>query len=116
MEKAPLISMTQRIIQDMDNLALRLQDFLVDNGAVPEDASLTSLINAFEKLQVVAPNKNYTHFVLNEQGYIIGKNKFGDIAVIESELPPDITRGYYKIENKKVVLDENKRQQLWEVS
>ncbi len=115
MAKNSLTTLSERIVRDIDDLALKLQKFLVENGVTPSDSKITSLVESFNKLNVLKPSVEYIHFTLGEGGYISGEQPFG--AVVEKqELPADIFRGYYKVEDKKIVLDEEQRHKLWEVS
>ena len=115
MGKNTLTKLTERIVRDMDDLALKLQKYLVENGVTPSDSKITSLVESFNKLNVIKPDTEYIHFTISEEGYISGEEKFGAI-VEKQELPADIFRGYYKVEDKKIVLDEEQRHKLWEVS
>lgn len=115
MGKNTLTKLTERIVRDMDDLALKLQKFLVANGVTPSDSKITSLIESFEHLNIIKPGEKYIHFTISKDGYISGEGEFGAI-VEKQELPADIFRGYYKVENKKIVLDEQQRHKLWEVS
>lgn len=115
MAKITLTTLSEQIVRDVDDLALKLQTFLIENGVIPKDSKLSSLVEKFEELNIIKPDTEYIHFSLNKEGFITGNEKFG--AVVEKQtLPADIYRGYYKVENKKIVLDEQQRQKLWEVS
>ena len=115
MGKNSLTKLTERIVRDMDDLALKLQKYLVENGVTPSDSKITSLVESFEKLNVIKPDTEYIHFTISKEGYISGEEEFGAI-VEKQELPADIFRGYYKVEDEKIVLDEEQRHKLWEVS
>jgi hypothetical protein len=115
MAKITLTTLSEQIVRDVDDLAAKLQKFLVANGVKPKNSKLSSLIEAFDEINIIKPDLNYIHFTLNKDGYIVGTEKFGAVAQVD-ELPADIFRGYYKVENSKLVLDEKQRQKLWEVS
>lgn len=116
MAKFTLTTLSEQIVRDMDDLAMKLQTFLLEHGVKPSDSKLSSLVKSFNDLNVIVPGKKYYHFEINKEGYIKDFSQFG--AAIESKetLPVDITRGYYRVEDGKIVLDEKQRQKLWEVS
>lgn len=115
MGKAKIGKLQDKIVKDIDELAANLQKFLIEGGVKPEDSKLTSLVKAFERLLVIAPQKEYHHFITNKDGFIIDVETFGAVIEKDGELPPDIFRGYYKIVEGKLVLDEAQRRKLWEV-
>lgn len=116
MEKFTLTTFSEQIVRDMDDLAMKLQTFLLEHGVKPSDSKLSSLVKSFDNLNIIIPEKEYYHFKLSKEGYIKEFTEFGAVVESNQELPSDVTRGYYKVEDGKIVLDEKQRQKLWEVS
>lgn len=116
MAKHKITTLSEQIVLDLDSLAKKIQVFLIERGVTPKDSRLSSLVQALEDLNIIVPSKEYYHFRLDKNGFIKEVGDFGGIAEKKQALPVDVTRGYYKIENGKIVLDEAQRQKLWEVS
>lgn len=92
----------------------KLHQFLVDSGVQPDEKKLGTLLDDLNKIRVLVPTKKYFGVYLDDMGYI--KN----ISIIDElfeaqELPEDIFKGYYRIdEHGKLIRDDVKRAQLWE--
>lgn len=116
MAKFTLTTLSEQLVRDMDDLAMKLQTFLLEHGVKPSDSKLSSLVKAFDDLNIIIPGKEYYHFEISKDGYIKDFAEFGAVVQSDQVVPVDVTRGYYKVEGGKIVLDEKQRQKLWEVS
>jgi hypothetical protein len=116
MAKHKVTTLSEQLVLDLDALAKKIQVFLIEHSVKPKDSRLSSLIEALEDLNIIIPGVQYHHFTLDTKGYITDIGNFGNIVEKTEVLPVDVTRGYYKIQNGKIVLDEKQRQKLWEVS
>lgn len=116
MAQHKITTLSEQLVLDLDSIAKKIQVFLIEHGVTPNDSRLSSLVKSLEDLNIIVPTKEYYHFRLDKNGFIREVGDFGGIVEKKETLPVDITRGYYKIENGKIVLDEAQRQKLWEVS
>lgn len=108
------ISLSEMIIKDIDAIALELQKFLLENEIKPIDSRISSLVKEIERLKVMKKTMKYAGLIFDSNGYIVKVVRIGDFMPI-SELPSDISGGYYKLKNGKIVLDEERQRQLEEV-
>lgn len=110
----PKVDLIQLMISDIDEYSKRLRKFLIQNGIEANKLNLNELINAVLKLKTKLSTKTYNALTFDENGYVIGINRMDDF-VEKEQVPFDATYGYYKFENNKFVLDEERQRQIDEV-
>lgn len=100
------------ISEELDYLLNELIKFLNDCGIELTSKTFNSAIRKLQEVIAIRKEKSYIGLTLNDLGYV---RKFNEIdTIIEKQnLPEDILRGYYKIENGKIVLDERMKEKLW---
>lgn len=108
------ITLADIITKDLTKISLDLQKFLISSGVTPKSSKITDLIDAIKDLKVMYENKSYLGLIFDENKYIIRVVGIGDFIAREN-VPSDIAEGYYKLINGKLVLDEQRKNQLEEV-
>lgn len=107
-------SILEKLINDLEIINNKLYHFLVDCGVQPKDRKLSTLVELLDDILVIKSNKQYLGIQTNKQGYVT------DIIVIDGVLeytpmPDDVKKGYYKLIDNKLVVDEKMKVKLWEV-
>ena len=95
-----------------------LKEFLLLNDVEIESDTLYSLVSEMvEKVKVFKHSGEYHYFKTNEEGYVVDHRHIeGGITDRKFEVPEDIAKGYYKLNNQgKIIKDENKEMELWKV-
>ena len=101
------------LVEKVENIRGVLKDILDDHNIPYMDTKLSTLLESFKQLRTIKPNRRYIAVELNELGYI--KNLIEtDIIADPMPIPEDILRGYYKVVDGKIVLDEARKSILWE--
>ena len=104
---------TQVVFREIKKLNKTLHEFLLSCGVTPKDGKLSTLIKELNNIVAIKPGIEYIHLKTNSQGYITSFEELGDVLQ-KTKIPADITRGYYKLENGKIVADELMKRKLWE--
>lgn len=94
-------------INDINSLSNELINFLEICGVpvLNKDISFKELIGKLKKIVAVRKDKKYYGVEVNELGYIESVISIDGILE-KTDLPVDITAGYYKYENGNFTLDE----------
>lgn len=108
------VSILEKLINDLEIINNKLYHFLVDCGVHPNDRKLSTLVGLLDDILVIKGNKKYLGVQTNKQGYVT------DVIVIDGVLeytpmPDDVEKGYYKLIDNKLVVDEKMKVKLWEV-
>lgn len=101
-----------KIEEELTEIIQDLEKFLNECNVEVSSKTLYSMIRGLDKIIAIRKGKSYIGVTLNSNGYVQKINKI-DTIVAEQELPTDILRGYYKIEDGKLILDEQMREKLW---
>lgn len=104
---------TQAVHRQVKKLAKALHEYLLSCGVIPKDGKLSTLIAEVDNIKAIKPGIEYIHLKVNKNGYITQFEDFGDV-IEKIQVPADITRGYYKVVDGKLVVDELMRRKLWE--
>lgn len=110
----PKVDIVQLMMADIEEYTKKLRVFLIDNDINAYTLPLGGLISSITKLKTKLKSKDYVSFLYDDNGYIIRVNVMDDF-VETSLVPDDVTQGYYKFENNKFVLDEERQRQIEEV-
>lgn len=107
-------SILEKLINDLEIINNKLYHFLVDCGVQPNDRKLSTLVGLLDDILVIKRNKQYLGVQTNKQGYVT------DVIVIDgvleyTSMPDDVKKGYYKLIDNKLVVDEKMKVKLWEV-
>ena len=100
------------ILQDLSKLLADMNIYLYENGIKERVEDLADILVVLNKLRVLKPSQNYLGVTLDSNGYIIDINKLHDF-VLEQDVPEDVLRGYYKIQNGVLYLDKERQALLW---
>jgi hypothetical protein len=106
-----MIKAMNLVLDDVEKIIERFSAILEGHGIELESKSLTKLIERVEDLKTMCPNKEYVGLVTDRNGYIIKAFELADFVELK-DFPKDFTRGYYKYEEGKFVLDEQRKRQL----
>lgn len=109
------------VLKEVDNFADQVAAFIESHGVAVNGKNFQTILNALKKLQlkqegknylILDENKEYVSVETDKNGYILLYNNMDTIAE-KNKIPQDINRGYYKIKNNKIVLDEKRKRMLW---
>ena len=96
----------------------KLQDalfaFLRKNKVQVPDKKMETLIQALQNIQTIIPGTEYVTVDRNSAGYIEGFTIADGVSARVDEVPEDLNRGYYKMdESGRFILDDEKRERYW---
>lgn len=100
------------ILQDLSKLLADINIYLYENGIKERVEDLADILVVLNKLRVLKPSQNYLGVTLDSNGYIVDINSLHDF-VLEQDVPEDVLRGYYKIQNGVLYLDKERQALLW---
>ena len=100
------------ILQDLSKLLADINIYLYENGIKERVEDLADILVVLNKLRVLKPSQNYLGVTLDSNGYIVDINSLHDF-VLEQDVPEDVLRGYYKIQNGLLYLDKERQALLW---
>ena len=107
-----LIVEHQALLDTVKGASHYLTAVLIENGYQTSNIELKALISDINKLKIIKPNEQYTHYDINYSGYVIGSSDYGSI-LLSGDKPVDYDKGYWKITDGKWELDEIKYNQFW---
>ena len=113
------VAKSQEIIelkQAREQARIALTAILKDYGYNTPNVELKALIDDILKLTIIKPTYQYHLLSFNEDGYINGIDKIdnNDLVInLLSNIPSDLTKGYYKYENGQIIKDERKYNEEW---
>lgn len=102
----------QEISDELELMKNKIESFLKDCNIEVTSKTFWSMLKKLDEVIAVRKDKSYIGVTLNDRGYVTTINSI-DTIIDEQELPMDILRGYYKIENGKLVVDELMKDKLW---
>lgn len=114
MGKIPLNGVTSKMIIDYKNVSEKLKKFLLENGIQTEDEKVSNMLPKLDLIRVKKVTEDYRALVTDENGYIIKAIPFEDF-VVNKNIPVDVEKGYYKLENGEIVIDYQRQRQIEEV-
>lgn len=100
------------ILQMIEEHLTELTYYLNKNGRPEKLYKLSEVMEALNKLKVFKANEEYLGFTLDSDGYVKTHYKLNDFT-LQQEVPYDISRGYYRIEDGKLVLDKERKELIW---
>lgn len=100
------------ILQDLSKLLADVNIYLYTNGIKERVDDLSDILVVLNKLRVLKPSQNYLGVTLDSNGYIVDIAPLHDF-VLEQDVPSDILRGYYKIQDGLLYLDKERQALLW---
>ena len=90
-----------------------LYHFIISCGITPKDRKLSTLTELLKEVKVLKPKINYVAYATNDYGYISDAVTMKTFTQIE-EMPKDILRGYYRVDEKgNLVIDHARKSVLW---
>ena len=104
--------------KDVGHSISTLIAFLKGKGYNTPNIDLNALIEDLECLVTINPNKEYSVYHKNADGYVIGRSVvFSNDTILEdNERPDDYDKGYWRISDTgKWVLDEELFKMMWRV-
>jgi hypothetical protein len=90
-----------------------LYNFLVSCGLKPKDKQLSTLTEALKEVKALKPTVQYIAYQINGNGFV---DKAIDMVTFTevNDVPKDILRGYYKVDEKgNLVIDYGRKAILW---
>jgi hypothetical protein len=101
------------LLRHIENHIDILYNFLLSCGIKPKDKQLSTLTEALKDVKALKPKVNYIAYQTNNDGYVdkaIDMETFTEIT----QVPQDILRGYYKVDDKgNLVIDYARKNVLW---
>jgi hypothetical protein len=104
---------TVLMLQHLEKHIEVLYTFLISCGLSPKDRQLSTLTNELKQVKALKPKVKYIAYEVDKNGYVV---KAVDMATFTGikEMPKDINRGYYTVDNKGNLIVDNKRKSvLW---
>ena len=90
-----------------------LTEFLISKGLITPNIDLNGLIEDLEELLVIVGDKSYDLLQVNDDGYITSQTKINGHIIDRLDVyPDDLLKGYYKLVDNKLVIDEDKKDEL----
>ena len=101
--------------KDVGHSISTLISTLKDKGYNTPNVDLNALIDDINELVIIEPDKLYTVYHCNANGYVVGSSVIisNDIILEDDDRPDDYAKGYYKLVNGKWVLDEELYKEMW---
>lgn len=91
-----------------------LFNFLRKNKVQVPDKKISSLLQGLEDIKTIVNGHNLVMVVLDELGYITGYSITDSASDKVDEIPEDLGRGYYKMdENGRFIRDDEKYERYW---
>jgi hypothetical protein len=101
------------LLQHLEKHIETLYNFLLSCGIKPKDKQLTTLTEALKEVKALKPSLKYMAYEVNEYGYVVNAVEMATFTDVKG-VPKDITRGYYKVDNKgNLVVDAKRKAILW---
>lgn len=97
---------------NIPDMKQKIKEFVETHGGVYDGKDIETSIKSLYTTKAMENGVPYMGVIINEQGYIV------DIVEVDEfmksvDRPIDIARGYYKLVNGKLVIDEARRALLW---
>lgn len=93
-----------------------LASIFIDKGYEYTSEDLKSLSAEISLvLQIIDKNKKYIGITKDVAGYVTGVHLLSDIVEHGIDVPDDYNKGYWKFENGRFTLDQEKYRQYWSV-
>jgi hypothetical protein len=90
-----------------------LYNFLISCGITPKDKQLSTLTESLKEVKALKPSIDYMAYKVNEYGYVVNAVEMATFTDVK-DVPKDITKGYYKVDNKgNIVLDNARKSIIW---
>jgi len=92
----------------------RLKAILVQHGYTPKAETFDALLEELAGVYILHPNQRHQLFKLDKSGYIVDSVRFHTQHVVQNpkNVPGDVLRGYYKLVNGQIVLDEKRKEEI----
>jgi hypothetical protein len=92
----------------------RLKAILVQHGYNPTADTFESLLTELTSVYILHPNQRHQLFKLDKHGFIVDAVRFHTSQIVQNakNVPGDIMRGYYKLVDGKIVLDEKRKEEI----
>lgn len=110
-ENTKLKGALEQVKTYVNDVSSTLTSILIDYGCNTSQIDLKPLVDDILTLNIIHPDKEYIGFDIKD-GYIVGLGY--DVIIEKIELPDDVFNGYWTY-NDKLVLDEVKFKELWNV-
>lgn len=117
MAKYKITTLSEQLILDLDAMANKIQEFLIENEVTPKDSKFSSLIESLKDLRVLLKDKYHVGLSFDRNGYIVKAQHFQDFVAYEEpmEVPADLSQGFYLLIDGTVAVDEERKRQIEEV-
>lgn len=100
------------LLNDLEELIKNVNATLTTYGVNEKITTLSDLQNLLDRLRVLKPKDEYLGVTLDSDGFIVEINPLHDF-VVKQDVPEDVLRGYYKIQNGVIYLDKERQALLW---
>ena len=109
-----MTQLLDKMFVDIEKLITRFVTILEGHGVQVTSQTLTDLIKQVEELKTMKKDIDYVGLVKDHNGYVVKAFKLADFVEI-GKCPKHFTEGFYKYEDGKFVLDEQRYRQIREV-
>jgi hypothetical protein len=117
MAKHKITTLSEQLVLDLDAMAKKIQEFLIESNVTPKDSRFTSLIESLHDLKVLLKDKYHVGLTFDDNGYIIKAQHFQDFVAYPEKMlvPADLSQGFYLLIDGTVAVDEERKRQIEEV-
>lgn len=104
--------MLDKVYKEVKKQCDILYNVLVANGVTPKDKKLSTLVECAKKLYCIHPRKHYGGVILDEFGYVEKLFKLDNVVEYNPN-SPYLTKGFYKVKDNKLIIDEERKLELY---
>ena len=105
------------ILKEYEDTYKQIKEWLENNGMSVSSKKLKDLVSEMkDKIEIFNREDNFEFFEMDQDGYIIGYKRL-DNGLLNNFLidfiPNDLTKGYYKVVDNKIVKDLERESEVW---